>query len=399
MSKAAAGIRRSLGLDKELHARLAKKSALLRASENEYDIPSAPPGFHPSKCLLYGLCVCGKRKNAEHMFDSCKRLLRSLLAKKKNQDLTPLRIALDAGLLVLQFSRPVAPEGQALADMDDEWSAAYTAAGFPASTAPEHVWVHVGRLNLQNYHFGALRLDVVFPQPDDLPPGVVHLRPIARQEHEERIVVSDLQLFAELLDLNVPWVLTFHTISTVPAHWQGASIETVVTCQAADQPPIRLWQGSAEEQNRRKILEAPRRQKQRGKRGAAGPRAAQPRRAKVRRAGAAIKRRQPSPNEQAEDRAEDPDLAADDDEDDAGLDLDASNSSDGVLYNSGSDIGDCDEDNESESAQQETAGEETAVQDAEDFRLKSLKCVCVCMCLCSCSLEIVHSNSKCEHSP
>ena len=178
-------------------------------------------------------------------------------------------MALEGLQVFLEFRRPTSlaplPGAGAFSSSDesDEWGGAYKQSLRVETSSAESIFLHLGRTNLQTFHFSALRTQETYPLPEQLPPGVRWLYPRSENEDLEQVVFTDMEVFVRFLDWKLPWTLKFHVLFNDPVHWNGTSVQEVAVFEAPEQSPVVVWQGTTEEAARRSVLEASKREARR----------------------------------------------------------------------------------------------------------------------------------------
>ena len=144
---------------------------------------------------------------------------------------------------------------QAIQPDECEWESMYQEAAKP-EPLPLPVFAHIGHINLKTWHFGLKRLECVdesakgSAESRDRPAFL--LQPLDPAECGERLgIYSDVEMFAYVLDLKLPWTLSFFAISGHEPHWTALPDATVPVIPIKGVQEFLVWQGSAAEAMRR----------------------------------------------------------------------------------------------------------------------------------------------------
>ena len=206
------------------------------------------------------MCVCTDHPNALHMLHNCQRFFRRVFwNKKKEKRSSRLRGLLEGSFLVVLEFAPCSSRG-ALGQVcvedsgcvqEDDWDIPFQEAfGVSARCPDKPVFFHIGKVNFTTMHFAGIQLDMAHKPCDDSDARL--LRPCKR---DEWICFNDVELFANVLDLNLAWLLRLHTISTEEQDWALATSEELIPIVPAhDCEEFIIWQGDAKERERRKVL-------------------------------------------------------------------------------------------------------------------------------------------------
>ena len=277
MDKAAASIRRVFQLDLQLRTRFTQGCQLIRESDGDNKIPKTLPGFQPSLCFTYGVCVCKAHPDVPHLFTNCMRFFKTAFWKKKKlKQAARLRLLLEQHKVVVEFRRnePPASSGEG----GDAWDKIFeacledgsseTRSSAPVSTS--RVFGHISRINFKTWHFAIMRLD---PVVDDAKHCLV-LEPCHAAECRSRhALYTDMELFAYTFTPDVPWRMRFHVISERDEDWLLLLPGQIPVRLATDFAECIFWQGSTQEAARRSIAQPrPPRERKRAQRAGERPR-------------------------------------------------------------------------------------------------------------------------------
>ena len=127
------------------------------------------------------------------------------------------------------------------------------------------VFLYLGHINKQNWHFGALRMEVdtaAMPSdPTACPPELLLLRPVddepADGAQARHGVYTDMETWAHLVDPALPYCVCCRYITSREECWtwehRGG---TVPTLPLEDMEPFLLWHGEDEEKKRQELRKA-----------------------------------------------------------------------------------------------------------------------------------------------
>ena len=245
MSKAAIGVRRSLGLDSSLRHHLTQSSLLVRPPDASSSAAVKAPALQkPKSCLALGLCVCTKHPDAGFLFANMVLYFRNTCWKKKKENkASGPRILVESSLLVLELKQQFSCISQAsgAAGRDDDWDNFYQEHCDEIVQLQERrVFLHLGRVDFQSWHFGALHLALANPPVSPYDPEVTFLVPACDDVTDHQLgVYSDVQAFVSLLDLGSPCTLKLHSISLDEDDWLGAPPQSIAIRTVSWHPFIR----------------------------------------------------------------------------------------------------------------------------------------------------------------
>lgn len=260
MGKASAYIRRNFALDKKLREKLFGVSTLVDASK-EPSIPATASGSQSKPCLALGLCICTKHTDVGFFCLNFTLYCRKVFWNKKKENKCSLsRSLLDSFLIVLEFKQAhtsvsLGPSPEELDNGNEgDWDSVFQAQQ-AVTVRTSSLFLHIGRVDLRNWHFGALTLQEVPVTPGQGDPEnqVKFLRPhVGNQQHG---IYSDTEAFAHLLTLSDACSLMLHQISMKPNDWLEAPDGCIAVHPVEDMKEFMVWQGSRAEEERRRALQ------------------------------------------------------------------------------------------------------------------------------------------------
>ena len=278
-----AGFRRSVGLDKQLHARLDERCELKSCSTENLPDTKADAGFQAQLCHRFGVCVCTQYPDALNVFHNLSSYFRSAFwKKKKTKQASAARKLLEQRSIFVRFSPRSAfnhqdaipltdrqslqgPEVAADNDFDQMYEQVISdALEADSSPARATVFAHIGHINFQSWHFSCLQVHPVEPlcMPDTPPaqmrPSHVDV-PLVALVHVETSqaagqqlgVFTDMELIAKRLDPTCPWVATILAVSGCESHWPAAPDTAVPLVHISGVEDFVFWHGSQAEAGRR----------------------------------------------------------------------------------------------------------------------------------------------------
>ena len=272
MSKAAIYVRRQFGVDQKLREHFTKCSSFV--PDPEIKSKRTDSGKAVTKpCLALGICICTKHVDAAYFFANMSLYLKKVFWKKPKLKLcSPARSLLESYLIVLELfsghdqSQPLPLRNADSCVPGDDWGAAF--ADFQAkedrAVQRSRLFLHIGRINFQSWHFGVLRLDQAACADDTIAQDVVFLQPHHSSfdlQPEQMSTYSDVEVFAHLMNLEQSWTLRFYQISMVESDWVAAPPSSIAVRLLPDTSDFTIWQGSASEKERRSMKEKKKRAK------------------------------------------------------------------------------------------------------------------------------------------
>ena len=257
LGEAFVGVRRQHSLNKVLQSTWTHRCRI-HFHADQPPIKRLDNVFRPSKCLLHGLCICGKHEgscpDAWFFSQNMTRWLQSIFFKKQ-KIASPARKELENNTVVLAFTQMPAQETEGL-------------------DATVH-YVHVGYINFSTWNYAAWRLysDLELLQLDPglhEETGALQVGPLDPDSAGASFgVLTDLQFYKEVLILEKPWQVQPYVISHEEKHWchldSSSSIIPLVPL-LPDMPACCVWQGSEKEAENRHPQ--PKKRRQRGPRAA-----------------------------------------------------------------------------------------------------------------------------------
>lgn len=225
MSKAAVNVRRSLGLDQVLREHLTQQSLLVHPPAT-----SGKPGKKKTEqkqksCLALGLCVCSDYPDAGQMFVNMVLYLRRTFWKeKKESKASGPRILLESFLLVLELQQSIPSYDSTTSSEFEDWDCFYQQQhSSRVRIQNKRVFLHIGRVDFQSWHFGAMHLRLADKPTSESDPDVCFLVPACDDLNDQQLgIYTDVQAFAFLLDLDQPCTLKLYHISLQDEDWVDA---------------------------------------------------------------------------------------------------------------------------------------------------------------------------------
>lgn len=272
MSKAAVYVRRQFAVDQKLREHFTRCCSFV--PDPEIKSKRTESGKAVTKpCLALGICICTKHVDAAYFFANMSLYLKKVFWNKPKQKLcSPARSLLESYLIVLELfsghdqSQPLPVCNADSCVPGDDWDAVF--ADFQAredrAVQCSRLFLHIGRINFQSWHFGVLRLDQAAGADDTIAQDVVFLQPHHSSfdlQPEQMSTYSDVEVFAHLMNLEQSWTLRFYHISMAESDWVAAPPFSIAVRLLPDTSDFIVWQGSASEKERRSMKDRKKRAK------------------------------------------------------------------------------------------------------------------------------------------
>lgn len=251
-------------MDQKLREHLINLSDLVQVAEKAE--PASQDQAKPKPCLALGICVCTRYPDSAFLFANMSMYFRKVFWKKRKDKVCSMeRTLLDSFLIVLEFKRVqtnlLSLPLTAGDDDGDDWDSMYIKQAMGSHVVdtdmqPLSIFLHIGRIDLRSWHFGAVQLHVA--TSENPCQGVTFLEP-----HEDEISNSDshctysaLEVFAHKMCLDHPWSIRLHQISMTESDWNSAPHSSIAVRVLESTGDFTIWQGRSAEKERRKLKEA-----------------------------------------------------------------------------------------------------------------------------------------------
>ena len=165
------------------------------------------------------------------------------------------------------------PSGNDADSHADSWDASFAAKQGHQGKVPDELFLHVGHINKQTWHFGVLlleRLDGVEPmEPDMCPRGLVHVVHEFGRFRKQNAVFSNMQLIAHFLDATFSWQVSYRYLALQDETWSLEYNGSLPTLPIPNVDSHVFWAGAEAEAKAKteasKRKRKPRPQQQRGR--------------------------------------------------------------------------------------------------------------------------------------
>ena len=274
MCKANAPARRTCKLDRQLFEAIDKRSALVIDSNPNEQLPEKE--FKVKLCHNFNVCVCdGIRKDAVWCHSNIVQLFKHVFWKKRKSEERSLpRKLLEDGLVLIEIkSFPwkeagvdnLPSKGQ---DSDtDSWDEmlAEETPSVGSTEIKKRYFFYIGQINFKTWHITLLEMSKESPPlsieaTTDNAESVIYLRP-STNEQPRCGLFTDMELLANVLNLEQSWSIHFLGFSAKESHWPSRG---PMGQHSADMPVVPLpieiqdqsfvfWKGSKQEAERRRI--------------------------------------------------------------------------------------------------------------------------------------------------
>ena len=282
MCKSNAAMRRSMSVETALVNKMLKTSELLglggaaeekgNSSESAKRRDDYVAGFVPRLCMQLGVCVCQgpKRQDILHFWNNVSCIFRQVFWRRKKLR-SESRKLLDEQSIFVEFSMvDSVSDKQQLCDDDDGngWGDFYRGeleqhlnldhVDDASLTSERSYYFHIGHINLSTYHFSLWEMKMLDYQQSDVKDDKFKVKVLALPAWDDidkqAGVFTDIEAFARL-DLRFAWKMSFHTF-----FWGDAALSLRADCALAVAPApspceFVVWQGSAKEAQRRKLVQ------------------------------------------------------------------------------------------------------------------------------------------------